>query len=475
MNIGYHRLAPELFGAMAAGGGGSAAVEILKRAQHSKHTLLLLGVVTSAETSGHKQRALARRGYDLLASVQGCDPSAVTSVIRHPSVGAWAHRTMIALCGGPGMPGATPGGLAAVAAAATITAGVPAEIEVPVNDGIVMLPSVGAAGPIDAETATVRNSDGRTEVAAAGQRVIIPGNRRDRAVGWHPVRTIEVGPFELLIDDLDPFRMPAAVGLATRVDLHRWSPVFHRAWTLLEQHHPAVAEEVAGLIRVIVPLITPPRGLVSSSSPETFGAIALSEPPDAVTLACTLTHEVQHIKLSALLDLVRLTRPDDGRRFYAPWREDPRPISGLLQGAYAYLGVSGFWRRQRELDHSLDAYVEFARWREAAALVTDVLQSSGQLTAAGEAFVQDMGSTLDTWQIEHVPEVARRRASEDGERHRTRWQAQYGPIAVALGAGRKLNLWRVEVPVEAATFSSGHGVGMIIAEGLSVAWQRVGG
>jgi HEXXH motif-containing protein len=430
VNIGYNRLSPELFGAVA-GGGGPVAIEILKRAQHSKHLLLLLGVVTSAEKSGHEQRALARRGYDLLTSVQRRDPDAVDSVIRHSSTGAWAHRTMIALRGGPDMPGATPGGLAAVAAAAAITAGLPAEIEVPVNHGIVMLPSVGAAGPIEAEIATVRNSDDQIEVAATGQCITISGNRYACARDWYPLRTIAAGPLELLADDVDPFRMPAAPDLAPRVELHRWSPAFHGAWALLEQHHPAIANEVAELIKVIVPMTTPPHGMVSSSSPETFGAIALSEPPDGCTLASTLAHEVQHIKLSALLDLVQLTRPDDGRRFYAPWREDPRPVNGLLQGAYAYLGVSGFWRRQRELDHALDAHIEFARWREATALVADVLQSSGQLTAVGEAFVRDIAATLDAWQAEHVPRVARRRASEENERHRTRWQARYGPIPMA--------------------------------------------
>jgi HEXXH motif-containing protein len=431
VNIGYHRLPPELFSAMAGGGGGPATIEILKRAQQSKHLLLLLGVLTSAEESGHEQLALGRQGYELLTSMQGRDPDAVTAVIQHPSTGAWAHRTVIALRGGPALPGATPGGLAAVAAAAAITAGVPAEIEVPVNGGMVMLPAVGAAGPIQAEMATVRTSSGRVEVATSGQPLIISGKWRTRAAGWYPLQAIEAGSLELLADDVDPFRMPAASGLATRVDLQRWSPAFREAWSLLEQHHPAIAREVVGLIKVIIPMASPPRGMVSSSSPEAFGAIALSEPTDGCTLAATLTHEAQHIKLSALLDLVQLTRPDDGRRFYAPWREDPRPISGLLQGAYAYLGVSGFWRRQRQLGYALDAHIEFARWREATGQVVGVMQSSGQLTAAGEAFVGGIASTLGAWQAEHVPKVARQRAHEESERHRTRWQARYGPIPMA--------------------------------------------
>jgi HEXXH motif-containing protein len=45
-----------------------------------------------------------------------------------------------------------------------------------------------------------------------------------------------------------------------------------------------------------------------------------------------------------------MTLPESGRRCYAPWREDLRPISGFLQGTYAFLGVSGFWRRRSPPD-----------------------------------------------------------------------------------------------------------------------------
>ena len=139
---------------------------------------------------------------------------------------------------------------------------------------------------------------------------------------------------------------------------------------MLESRHPAPPRSPR-LLTVVVPYRrTGTGGQVSSSSPETFGAIAMSPPPDPLTCAVTLAHETQHLKLFALLDIVALTLPDDGRRYYAPWREDPRPVSGLLQGAYAFLGVSGFWRTQREIADGaarLEADTEFARWRAGAA------------------------------------------------------------------------------------------------------------
>lgn len=416
---------PELFAAMAAGGGGEDIARVLTAAQRSKHALLLRGVVMTSVKAGHVEAALAERGYDLLSSVERGNPGTVAALIRHPSVGAWAFRTVSALRGGPAMRGATPGRLAAVAAAAAIRAGTAAEIETPLTDGQVMLPSLGAASVSAGGQglATVRVTPNGTEVTTPKGGVVIPADHRASSPGWHPLRALLTEPFELLADDADPFRMPAAPDLAQPTELSSWSPVFQQAWTLLDRYHPDVAADVATLITVIVPRARPAQGQVSSSSPETSGAIAMSEPTGPATLACTLAHEVQHVKLSALLDLVKLTRDDDGRRFYAPWREDPRPASGLLQGAYAYLGVTAFWRRQRQLENRMDAHAQFARWRVAAATATSVLRTSNVLTPAGHDFVRGMSSTLAAWQDEPVPEAAGNDAIAANADHLSRWES----------------------------------------------------
>ena len=56
---------------------------------------------------------------------------------------------------------------------------------------------------------------------------------------------------------------------------------FAGAWELLRLHHPTVAAEVAAVVSAVVPLASPAHGQVSSSSPEAFGAVAMSEPIDA--------------------------------------------------------------------------------------------------------------------------------------------------------------------------------------------------
>jgi HEXXH motif-containing protein len=428
--IQYHRVPPSLFDAIAEGGGGAEAVGVLAAAQYSKHKLLLLRVLKEARAANHDQWRPASRGYDLLADAQCLDPAAADVVIRHSSVGAWAARTLQGLRGGAALPGAEPGALCAVGAAAAIRARLPAKIEMPMLPAAVMLPSLGAAAT-DGGRVVIRSTAAGAEVDSPTRRVKIPPDPHRDAPGWKGLRRINVGSLDALVDDLDPFRMPTVPDLASRLDAAQadtWAAVFGEAWPVLDQHHPAIAAEVAAAVRVIVPRKVPPEGVVSSSSPDAFGAVAMSQPPDRCALAVTLAHEVQHLKLSALDHIVALTLPDDGRRFYAPWRDDPRPIDGLLQGAYAYLGVSGFWRRQRYVQAGIWAHAEYARWRAATARVTGTLKSSGRLTAAGMRFVQGMARTLSTWETEPVPQEARDLAHSEAKQHRSRWETANGPI-----------------------------------------------
>jgi uncharacterized protein len=66
-------------------------------------------------------------------------------------------------------------------------------------------------------------------------------------------------------------------------------------------------------------------------------------PADPAHLAL-LIHEFQHVKMSAARDLFD---PADQRLYRVPWRPDPRPFEGVLQGTYAHLAVSDFWRIHR--------------------------------------------------------------------------------------------------------------------------------
>jgi uncharacterized protein len=426
----HHSLSAEQFAALARGGGGKDAIGQLIAAQQSKHLILLSKVAELARRGDHQDDALGVAGWQLLAQVREHDPAAAAEVTGYPSVGAWAlHVIRSSIKPGAGtaaLPGVRPSGLAAVAAAAAIRAGLDAEIEVPVLGAGVLLPSLGtakAAGP----TAVVAARD--PEVRSGDLRVRV----RPGEPGWRELRRATAGPLSVLVDDLDPFRMPTPdggpTGRLTPSQLAELRDTLRAAWPVLS---PASAAQVAAIVRVIVPYRPPESGNfhISVSSPQVFGTVAMSRSPDKYSCAETLVHETQHIKLCALLDLVELAQPDDGRLYYAPWRPDPRPVSGLLQGAYAFLGISGFWREQRqsapEPEVRQRAHADFARWRDGAATVAATLLRSGQLTSAGEIFVRTMAEVLDEWRREPVPGDALAVARRESDQHLARWQARNG-------------------------------------------------
>ncbi|MFG2074345.1 HEXXH motif domain-containing protein [Nonomuraea maritima] len=424
MNLTEHRVPVDMFTDLATGGGGPETIEWLARGQYSKHLLLVRGVLDAAKQGGHPAEAAVRRAYDLLDAVQREHPEAVDAVLRHPSVGAWGRHTIRTLD--------VPEQLAALAAAAAIRAGITCEVDVPVIDGFLTLPSLGQV-TVTGSAATVHCSAEGAEVSAGGQIVRLDEN----VPGWYGLRPLSAEAagvrLDVVVDDVDPYRAPGlsnARGRLTEHESRHWQHLLDDGWHLLAGHHRVAAQEVASAIRVFTPLSAPAHGLSSATSRETFGCIALSTPPDGHALAVTLVHETAHAKLSAVLDIVALTEPDDGSLHYAPWRPDPRPIGGLLQGAYAYLAVTDFWRRQRhqeEGEEAVRAGAEFARWRDGARQVGRTILDSGRLTAPGEHFVELMVARLDAWADERVDAASLELAKDAADRHRSLWRERNAP------------------------------------------------
>lgn len=428
-----HTIPASSFAEFAAGRGGAGGIALLSAAEYSKHLLLLRSVCDRARALGHGQAEEAGRAYAQLARVQTHAPDVVTDVLSHPSAGAWALHTLKAM-GRPSAVEAVPAQLGGLAAAAAIRAGVADEIDVPVIAGAAVLPSLGRITGLEGRK-RVRIRSGGSGASVVDR----PGRSRsvEDLPGWEPLRRLTVGSgpavLSLLIEDVDPYRAPGALDLRGRLsgdDVRRWDDLLGPAWEVLTRDHPEVAEEVGACVRTLVPLRPPPVGLTSCTSRETFGSVAASDPPDPVTLAVTLAHEVQHAKLSALLDILPILDPGaDATRYYAPWRDDPRPLSGLLQGVYAHLAVVAFWHRHRAVergDAGSRAHREFARWRDATAEAVRTVMGSGRLTETGVAFVTGISRALSPYLDEPVPSRIAADVRRTARLHRDRWTREHG-------------------------------------------------
>ncbi|MBB5959190.1 hypothetical protein FHS29_005810 [Saccharothrix tamanrassetensis] len=375
MTVRPWRLSAEDFTALSRGGGGPRAVRALRLARRSR-TSLLVRMIAAAPA--------ARPAYRLLVDADRASPEAVARVLDHPSVGAWATRTALALHRGSP---ACPAELAFVAAAAAIRAGIEPRVDFPPAE-VFSLPSLGVADP--------------------------------RTLAYEPLPEVALGPHVVQLDVWAGGGVPSGLAVAAEVDLARWRPALVGAWDLLARDHPAMAEEFAELITVLTPMPESRSGTTSATVADAFGCVFLSPAPDAETIAVTLTHEAQHTKLVALMDLFPLLVPDRREVFYAPWREDPRPLAGLLHGTYAHLGVAAFWRTRP----GVAAQTEYARWRSAALSAAETLLTSGRLTPTGHTFVTGMACVLRQWCAEPVHPAALDRATAEAAAHRSRWQAR---------------------------------------------------
>ncbi|MGW2252315.1 aKG-HExxH-type peptide beta-hydroxylase [Kitasatospora sp. NPDC001660] len=206
---------------------------------------------------------------------------------------------------------------------------------------------------------------------------------------WAPV-VDHVGPRRV-----DYGRPPA--GPLEEAELEEWETQLAQAWQVLVRRHRRHAEAVAACVTTIVPLRPAPGGeAVSAAARRAYGAVAASLPCEPVLLALALVHEFLHVQLGALLDLVPLHRPNGAAVYHAPWRPDLRPVGALLQGTYAHLGVADFWRAEAAAGGAERerAEREFERWSARTALAGTTLVGSGELTALGREFTEELVRTV---------------------------------------------------------------------------------
>lgn len=436
--IERHHLAGRHLDSLAIDVDDAEAVALLQSAQHSKRALLLRAVMDTAARvyPGAYRSSGVEHAFTVLAQADQASPDVVEKLLLHPQVGGWATATVRHL---RERRNSTPAvtyhlrHLGAIAASAAILADQDFAVSVPVNDGRVVLPMLGAVelGPITQITAEVGRSGRGTTVTAGTTTVLLPSDLNADAPGWRTVRrlsTVANGKrWDVALDDLDPYRdypglMPTDALADDTVD--RWQTRLRAAWQLLAVHHPDLAGSVSIGLSSIVPLQAPETRAVSGTSSATIGAAAVSLPDEVTDLAVTLVHELQHSKLGALIDLLPL-QEESVDLYYAPWRDDPRPLGGLLHGCYAYFAITQFWRRQRYVETGPDsdrAHFEFARWREVTWRTTRVLEDSGHLTAPGRRLVAGMRATLERWMHDPVPSVPHRTARIAGLDHWVMWR-----------------------------------------------------
>lgn len=436
-----HRLNGRHFDALAAGGGDEAAVDALLAAERSWRFVAFRAVLDELRRRPDALGPLQppQEAWDLLARAHQKASAVVDRVLLHPQTGTWAGHVLRRLRGS--LRGDSPiwieaGYLHAIAAAAAILAQLDFTVRVPARDGFAILPTLGGAYlPLDNpwDWAEVKACSGIALITAGGKTVRATEPSSDGWAAFHTVRVEASGhTLSLYLDDLDPYRNLRAPAPARRLstdEIGRWRTLLVQAWNLIAEVAPAAAPAIGKGLFTVVP--QPPAErfrMMSASAGDAFGSATMSEPEDAVQMAVTLVHEFQHIKLGGLLHLVPLQDKEPDNHLYAPWRDDPRPLKGVLQGVYAFTGIVEFWRafRKSAVGRAAElAHFEFALWRQQVCAVLPRLRELPELNAIGRRLIDGLTATASEWSTETVPTELNAAAAAAAADHHAMWRMHH--------------------------------------------------
>jgi len=439
-----HRLPKAWLSALATGEGSAEKTRYFWQTERSRRLLLVRTLMEEIEGDASLTERLppVSSVREVLRAARHAAPEAVDALLLDPGVGSGCAFALRRLRGGA-TDGRDLGALYALALLAAARAGIAWHTRLPLRDGAVMLPTRGLARIPDEVTepfveATTEN--GRIWLAAGSRELLVPETETDvepdgDRLGWWALRSVRVDgklPLAVLLDDLDPFRDLADPVAPARLDAEafaHWTALLTDAWELLCRDHWSSAEAMVDGLVTLAPLKHEPGWETrSASNGEAFGSIMVSEPPDAVTLAVSLVHEYQHITLGGLLHLLRLTEPDDGKLYYAPWRDDPRPLAGLIQGVYAFYGIARFWRERAQATSGADAshaQFEFAYSRRQCQESLQITLAAPGLTEAGRQFFTELRDSVARWTVDPVDPTIADLAELTADSHRIGWRIRH--------------------------------------------------
>ncbi|MEE1938811.1 HEXXH motif-containing putative peptide modification protein [Streptomyces sp. TRM 70361] len=399
---------PEALVRMAATRTTAGDRELLRAGLYSRRLVLLKSLLTrlSRLPLPPGDREAAAGHWRLLAQAGRHAPDAVRSALEHPAVGGMLAEVLSA----PAEAAAeeVPDRLGAIAVCAALHARTGFRTTLRAPGGVLVLPGLGA---YRARAAGVRIAAGARglRLTPEGRRTgvaLAPPYDRARGAGWYGLCPLPGGRARL--DDLGLDRTAAAAaGLPVlRVcppppsrPVRPWLARWRAALALLGSADPARAGETALQLRALVPLSRTDTGVRSATVRAAPWAVFTVLPETAARMAEVLVHELQHSKLAVLSDLVPFHEPGGGAVHRVPWRADPRPLGGVLQGTFAHLALTDLWHRLAERPGASPGARAAARsrcenYRAQTAEALPILLESGQLTAPGREFAIGMAQHL---------------------------------------------------------------------------------
>lgn len=236
--------------------------------------------------------------------------------------------------------------------------------------------------------------------------------------------------------------------------LQQQAEVFASALALIRASAAATYDEISLVLRSATPLVGDGRSLPSSSNSSITGVMWYTECDVPELLAEMIIHEFSHSKIFLLQDLDPLLDESlhgtgwDACEFYSPWRDDPRPLNGILHGYLVFSEAALFWARHLQNSRPFERELgsrRFGMLVRQIELARKVLERHCHFTGIGRAVMEYFSNRLDStllpltvqWKTDELPVLHLERHTEFDlhagvtiaasiAAHQGRWESNYG-------------------------------------------------
>ena len=112
---------------------------------------------------------------------------------------------------------------------------------------------------------------------------------------------------------------------------------------LIEEIDRSLYIDILNTVEFFIPLVNPAEHASASFTLNHIPHIVfLSNPRSTNTLLENIIHEFHHDKLNLAMQFHEFF-DNKNLQYFSPWRDDPRPINGLIHGIYVFLGIYNFY------------------------------------------------------------------------------------------------------------------------------------
>jgi HEXXH motif-containing protein len=238
-----------------------------------------------------------------------------------------------------------------------------------------------------------RADDGRLAWRSPGDRGVVSVNRAEPDAVVLSSADERLAPMLAeLAQDPESFStetvrpVPVTTGLRRR---------FEEAIARLRVGWPEMHEELVANVGLVVPIAS--RRTAAFSNTAWQGAVFLRDDfTDPLFLIERLTHEASHLRLNAVMACVPLHEHAWDERVDSPFRNGPRPVTGLLHGAFVFTrAASALIRVARGTAEAHRAAAQARALTDKVSTALDTLAASVRLTPAGRGLVAEIGRERD--------------------------------------------------------------------------------